>query len=443
MHHPVVEFYDGAIPEEAQSSSQTISCGQASSDRASSYTHCNDMSRYSRYPPFGEHDHFPAVTPSAVPSAIYESEAGPPHEPHEIHASVEPDRPRGVQLVDPPVRSHPQLHEHFTNSDDERSDGMDERSSRRRVDRIPSQPHSHSRSRSSHSHSHSHSHSRITQAPYMGRAQTPYHASEASVAESHPSDIRIQPDYLPEAQVPSSLPSRAAPPPVARQPTSERMPRSHDDRASSRRPTKTQAPQHQYTPYVHPVQPTRAYSNSRRDNNMPPSSKNHYDAQPPFPLGVDANTYCYIVPRGTNVIFQDEDGHEITRIGQFQHPSNRSEDTLDYESPTRKRTVPIIVQDEYGQELYRSCFVGREALRIAHSTIRMRDMGIMNYQACIVAAVGRCQVPRILTDNKESCHMPTQGPISFSSTTAAIKFQLRPTLTERPIFIIECLGRSL
>ena len=51
---------------------------------------------------------------------------------------------------------------------------------------------------------------------------------------------------------------------------------------------------------------------------MPPPSKNHYDAQPPFPLGVDANTYCYIVPRGTNVIFQDEDGHEITRFVAYK-----------------------------------------------------------------------------------------------------------------------------
>ncbi|KAJ6614328.1 hypothetical protein B0H10DRAFT_2045732, partial [Mycena sp. CBHHK59/15] len=53
---------------------------------------------------------------------------------------------------------------------------------------------------------------------------------------------------------------------------------------------------------------------------------------------VDA-TY-YIIPGGMNVIFQDENGNEITRVGDF--------------SGRRRRISPIIVQDEYGRELYRT-----------------------------------------------------------------------------------------
>ncbi|KAF7352862.1 hypothetical protein MVEN_01253200 [Mycena venus] len=48
----------------------------------------------------------------------------------------------------------------------------------------------------------------------------------------------------------------------------------------------------------------------------------------------------YIVPGGVDVIFQDEDGNEITRVGDF--------------SGRRKRVSPIIVQDEDGRELYRT-----------------------------------------------------------------------------------------
>ncbi|KAJ6599147.1 hypothetical protein DFH09DRAFT_26818 [Mycena vulgaris] len=54
---------------------------------------------------------------------------------------------------------------------------------------------------------------------------------------------------------------------------------------------------------------------------------------------VDPGTY-YIIPGGMNVVFQDEDGNEITRVGDF--------------SARRRRISPIIVQDEYGHELYRT-----------------------------------------------------------------------------------------
>jgi len=53
----------------------------------------------------------------------------------------------------------------------------------------------------------------------------------------------------------------------------------------------------------------------------------------------------YIIPNGTNVIFQDEDGNEITRVGDFG-PGNSHRRT--------RRPAPLIIQDEYGHELYRT-----------------------------------------------------------------------------------------
>ncbi|KAJ7179242.1 hypothetical protein C8R46DRAFT_632149 [Mycena filopes] len=41
-----------------------------------------------------------------------------------------------------------------------------------------------------------------------------------------------------------------------------------------------------------------------------------------------------------NVVFQDAEGNEITRVGDF--------------SGRRRPISPIIVQDEYGRELYRT-----------------------------------------------------------------------------------------
>ncbi|KAJ7179911.1 hypothetical protein C8R43DRAFT_381893 [Mycena crocata] len=47
----------------------------------------------------------------------------------------------------------------------------------------------------------------------------------------------------------------------------------------------------------------------------------------------------YIIPGGMDVVFQAEDGREITRVGDF--------------SGRRRRISPIIIQDQYGHELYR------------------------------------------------------------------------------------------
>ncbi|KAI0649987.1 hypothetical protein C8Q79DRAFT_902727 [Trametes meyenii] len=53
----------------------------------------------------------------------------------------------------------------------------------------------------------------------------------------------------------------------------------------------------------------------------------------------------YIIPGGAPVIFEDENGNELTRVGDF---SGR------YRPPKRPR--PVIVQDQYGQEICRAGF---------------------------------------------------------------------------------------
>ncbi|KAI0352695.1 hypothetical protein OH77DRAFT_751333 [Trametes cingulata] len=53
----------------------------------------------------------------------------------------------------------------------------------------------------------------------------------------------------------------------------------------------------------------------------------------------------YIIPGGAPVIFEDEDGNELTRVGDF---SGR------YKPPRRPR--PVIVQDQFGREICRAGF---------------------------------------------------------------------------------------
>ncbi|KAJ7937132.1 hypothetical protein B0H13DRAFT_199059 [Mycena leptocephala] len=48
----------------------------------------------------------------------------------------------------------------------------------------------------------------------------------------------------------------------------------------------------------------------------------------------------YIIPKGLNVIFQDEDGNEITRVGEF--------------NGRQRRISTTIIQDEDGRELHRT-----------------------------------------------------------------------------------------
>lgn len=53
----------------------------------------------------------------------------------------------------------------------------------------------------------------------------------------------------------------------------------------------------------------------------------------------------YIIPAGAPVIFEDENGNELTRVGDFSGH---------YRPP--RRTRPVIVQDQYGREICRAGF---------------------------------------------------------------------------------------
>ncbi|KAH9482919.1 hypothetical protein JR316_0005019 [Psilocybe cubensis] len=101
-------------------------------------------------------------------------------------------------------------------------------------------------------------------------------------------------------------------------------------------------------------------------SNLPPQSvqaiiasrqRSHW-AQPPETIEPDVferdygteseyepEIYNYIVPAGLNVVFQDEDGNVITRVGRKGIP---------YEANRPVRSAPIIVHDEFGRELYRT-----------------------------------------------------------------------------------------
>lgn len=60
----------------------------------------------------------------------------------------------------------------------------------------------------------------------------------------------------------------------------------------------------------------------------------------------EPDVYQYIVPVGVDIIFQDEAGIEIARVGNSK-PSKRNAD----DKP--RNHAPIVVVDELGNELYR------------------------------------------------------------------------------------------
>lgn len=73
------------------------------------------------------------------------------------------------------------------------------------------------------------------------------------------------------------------------------------------------------------------------------------DGYPPVTVVVQRGEYgekdtYYIIPGGAPVIFEDDDGNEITRVGDFSGNYR----------PRPQR--PVIVQDEYGRELCRAGF---------------------------------------------------------------------------------------
>jgi len=58
--------------------------------------------------------------------------------------------------------------------------------------------------------------------------------------------------------------------------------------------------------------------------------------------------YYYIVPPDLDIIFQDENGTEITRVGKT------IKGTQDRSSDTHTKNIPFVVQDVVGNELFRS-----------------------------------------------------------------------------------------
>jgi len=61
----------------------------------------------------------------------------------------------------------------------------------------------------------------------------------------------------------------------------------------------------------------------------------------------EPDIYYYMVPAGLDIIFQDEDGTEITRVGKNIKGTHASH-------AAHTKNIPIVVQDIFGNELFRS-----------------------------------------------------------------------------------------
>jgi len=124
----------------------------------------------------------------------------------------------------------------------------------------------------------------------------------------------------------------------------------HDDnmkKASQQRNSET------YTPIVSQANPLPVEDENRagREN---VSKHDHHESRKAAGHGdrvkdsFEPETYYYIVPAGLDIIFQDEDGTEITRVGKT------IKGTQDHASHTHTKNIPIVVQDIFGNELFRS-----------------------------------------------------------------------------------------
>lgn len=83
--------------------------------------------------------------------------------------------------------------------------------------------------------------------------------------------------------------------------------------------------------------------------------------------GFEPDIYYYMVPADLDIIFQDEDGTEITRwvIGRLEflrklrcakcpcRVGKNIKGTQDHESRAHTKNIPIVVQDIFGNELFR------------------------------------------------------------------------------------------
>ncbi|OCH93592.1 hypothetical protein OBBRIDRAFT_832525 [Obba rivulosa] len=100
-----------------------------------------------------------------------------------------------------------------------------------------------------------------------------------------------------------------------------------------------------YRPTTQPYKPThRHYDQVERYNDRKPPEE-----YPPAVVVVEKgrhgkkDTY-YIIPGGVPVVFEDEEGNELTRVGDFSGNYR----------PTKPR--PIIVEDSHGREIFRTGF---------------------------------------------------------------------------------------
>ncbi|KAF9534834.1 hypothetical protein CPB83DRAFT_216821 [Crepidotus variabilis] len=76
---------------------------------------------------------------------------------------------------------------------------------------------------------------------------------------------------------------------------------------------------------------------------------------------MEADVYHYIVPAGLSVVFQDEAGTKITRVGKVVQ-------TLHGGRPLKSK--PIIVHDTFGKELYRDEMPAPTTPKTIHGRIK-------------------------------------------------------------------------
>ncbi|KAF8812363.1 hypothetical protein BYT27DRAFT_6416282 [Phlegmacium glaucopus] len=111
-----------------------------------------------------------------------------------------------------------------------------------------------------------------------------------------------------------------------------------------------------YQPIISQANPREENENSARRANV--SKQDHRGTSKAAVLGhtdrvedsFEPEIYYYIVPAGLDIIFQDENGTEITRVGRT------IKGTQDHSSQvhSKLKNIPIVVQDVLGNELFQS-----------------------------------------------------------------------------------------
>ncbi|KAL1946567.1 hypothetical protein VTO73DRAFT_14671 [Trametes versicolor] len=183
----------------------------------------------------------------------------------------------------------------------------------------------------------------MSAAPSMSMYPPPPHLS----ASGQPHMNAVQNMHQPEMVVEGGVPMRGMHPDIvhhsASYPTHERPHHRHRERERSAPPRTHGSQGHRDHP---------AYWEDPLDSSE----------EPPVVVVVEHGKHgkkdkYYIIPGGAPVIFEDEDGNELTRVGDF---SGR------YRPPRRPR--PVIVQDQYGHEICRAGFSNDD-----HISVGSRD----------------------------------------------------------------------